>query len=165
MRPCGYHKPRAGEESVWDYPRPPRIEPVNKLVKVEFAGVVLARSEHALRVLETASPPTIYIPPSDVKTEHLRPSSHVSICEWKGRARYWTVEVGGRRVENVAWSYPDPTLDFRAIRDYFSFYAGRVDACILGVHRAIPQAGDFYGGWITPGIIGPFKGEPGTGGW
>lgn len=164
-KPPGYRKPGPGEESVWDYPRPPRIEPVNEVVQVEFAGIVIARSSRALRVLETASPPTVYIPPADVVEEFLIPSSRVTHCEWKGRAHYWNLAGGGRTVENAAWSYPHPTAAFSSIRGFYSFYPGRVDVCRLGKHRVRAQAGDFYGGWITPNLIGPFKGEPGTEGW
>jgi uncharacterized protein (DUF427 family) len=141
------------------------LEPVRELVKVEFGGIVLAQSTRTVRVLETASPPTFYVPPDDVLTQYLQLSPHVSFCEWKGKACYWTVEIGGCRVENIAWSYPDPTPRFSSIRDYFSFYAGKTDACLVGKHKVIPQPGCFYGGWITPGVIGPFKGEPGTEGW
>jgi len=165
MRPPGYRRPRAGEESVWDYPRPPRSEPLTEVVRVEYAGLVIAHSQSAVRVLETASPPTIYIPAADVLMSHLQPSPRFTFCEWKGRARYWHVQVGDRCVENAAWSYPDPNPPFAFLRDHVSFYPGKMDTCTLGEHRVRPQAGDFYGGWITPGIIGPYKGEPGTGGW
>lgn len=165
MRPPGYRRPSAGEESVWDYPRPPRIEPVAEVVKITYAGLVIAHSRSAVRMLETASPPTIYIPTTDVLMRHLETSARFTFCEWKGRARYWHVQVGDRCVENAAWSYPDPLKPFAALRDHVSFYPGKMDSCMLGEHRVEPQAGGFYGGWITPGIIGPFKGEPGTEGW
>lgn len=150
---------------MWDYPRPPKIEAVADPVRVELEGLVLARSDRALRVLETASPPTYYIPPEDVRLDHLLPSRKRSFCEWKGVASYWNVRVGERQVENAAWSYADPDAGFERLRGHLAFFAGRVDACWVGDRRVIPQAGDFYGGWVTPEILGPFKGDPGTEGW
>lgn len=157
--------PGPGRESVWDYPRPPRVERVQKTVRVEFAGQVVAESRKALRVCETASPPCYYIPPGDVRVELLCAEDQRSYCEWKGVARYWSLRVGEREVKQAAWSYPRPTSGFAAIRDHLAFYAGRVDACWVGEDRVTPQPGGFYGGWITPELVGPFKGEPGTGGW
>jgi uncharacterized protein (DUF427 family) len=164
-RPKYVQIPGPGQESVWDYPRPPRIEPERRCIRVEFAGVVLAESQCALRVLETSSPPVYYLPPSDVRTDWLAPSRHTTLCEWKGVAHYWSVQVATGAVENAAWSYPDPDPVFADLRDYLAFFPGRVDACYVGDQRAIPQSGDFYGGWITPEIVGPFKGDPGTEGW
>lgn len=157
--------PQPGQESVWDYPRPPRLEPVNQTVRVAFGGQIIAESVRAYRVLETASPPTYYIPPEDVKPDILEPTDRVTICEWKGRAKYWTVRVGDRVAENAAWSYPTPTANFAPIQDYLSFYARPMDSCYVGEDKVDPQAGSFYGGWVTPNIVGPFKGEPGTQGW
>jgi uncharacterized protein (DUF427 family) len=157
--------PGPGQESVWDYPRPPRVEPVHHLVTVEFGGEVIARSTAAIRVLETASPPTYYIPRRDVRMEHMTHSGRTSYCEWKGHAIYWSISVGERVSEDAAWSYPLPMSSYSALRDCLSFYASRVDRCRVGEHIVIPQAGDFYGGWITPEIVGPFKGEPGSEGW
>jgi uncharacterized protein (DUF427 family) len=156
--------PGPGQESVWDYPRPPAIDPIASEVVVRAGTVVIARSTACVRVLETASPPTIYIPPADVVMADLVPASGESFCEWKGAARYWSVVIPGERLERVAWSYPDPLGEFRQLRDYVSFYPARLDCRIDGV-RATPQAGGFYGGWITPDIVGPFKGDPGTAGW
>ncbi len=164
-RPREVVAPGPGQESVWDYPRPPRVEPATRPVRVELGGVVLAASPRALRVLETASPPVYYVPAEDVRREHLEPSSHQSFCEWKGVARYWSARVGDRFVPEVAWSYPTPDPGFEALRDCIAFYPGRVDACFLGDERVTPQAGSFYGGWVTSAIVGPFKGEPGTEGW
>jgi uncharacterized protein (DUF427 family) len=127
--------------------------------------MTLANSRRAYRVVETASPPTYYIPADDVKMDCLTAGYGSSICEWKGRARYWTVQVGSRRAENAAWSYPRPLPGFEAIRDHIAFFAGRMDACFVGDERVTPQPGGFYGGWITPDLAGPFKGEPGTGWW
>jgi uncharacterized protein (DUF427 family) len=154
-----------GQESVWDYPRPPRVEPVRQRIRVEFVGVVIADTGRAYRVIETASPPTYYLPPADIRMECLEPSAHRSVCEWKGQARYWSVRVGDRVVADAAWSYPDPLAGFEAIRDHVAFYPGKMDACYVGDQRVTPQPGGFYGGWITPDIVGPFKGDPGTTHW
>ena len=154
------------KESVWDYPRPPRVEPCERSVRVEQSGEVVAESATALRVLETASPPTIYIPVADVRTELLVDvgGKHTH-CEWKGRAAYFHVDVGGERAEAAAWHYPEPRRAFGSLRGHIAFYAGRVDACYLGDERVRPQGGRFYGGWVTDEIEGPYKGEPGTEGW
>jgi uncharacterized protein (DUF427 family) len=157
--------PGPGQESVWDYPRPPRLEPVSHLIEVHFAGVVIARSNRCHRVLETSHPPVYYIPRADVQMQYLRPRPGSSFCEWKGQARYYSVVVGEAVAEDAAWSYPDPTPAFAAIRDALAFYAGRVDACYVDGERVQPQPGGFYGGWITSKVVGPFKGEPGTWGW
>lgn len=164
-RPTELTVPGPGQESVWDYPRPPRVERVDSTVRVEFGGEVIAESDAALRVLETASPPTVYIPPRDVRTRYLVPSPRRSFCEWKGAARYWSLRVGSRAAADAAWSYPAPAAGFEALEDHLSFYPGRVDACYLGNERVQPQPGSFYGGWITSNILGPFKGEPGTEAW
>ncbi len=152
-------------ESVWDYPRPPRLEASRRLVRVEFAGEVIAETTRAYRVLETSHPPVYYIPPEDVRSESLRPSRRHSHCEWKGRASYYDLVVGEREVRDAAWYYPEPTSRFAAIRDYVAFYPSRVDAAFVDDEQVQPQAGDFYGGWITAEIEGPFKGGPGTAGW
>ncbi len=163
-RPRFAVEPGKGQESVWDYPRPPRVEPDDRRVKVLCVGVVVADTQHAVRVLETASPPTFYIPPEDVRMEHLESSPRTSMCEWKGQADYWSVCVGERFIEGAAWRYPEPLAGYELIADYFSFYASKVD-CYVDGQRATPQPGGFYGGWLTAEIVGPFKGEPGTGWW
>lgn len=152
-------------ESVWDYPRPPRVEPARHPVRVEFAGQVVAASERALRVLETSHPPVYYLPPEDVRQQFLEPSTRSSHCEFKGGARYHGLRVGDRVSRDAAWSYPDPAPGFEALRGHLAFYASRVDACYVGEERVQPQEGDFYGGWITSDLVGPFKGGPGTVGW
>ena len=157
--------PAPGQESVWDYPRPPRIEAVVKRIRIELAGVTIADTTRAHRVLETASPPTYYLPQADIRVDLLEPSPRRSVCEWKGQARYWSVRIGDRLVADAAWSYPDPTPAFEAIRDHLAFYAGKMDACFVGDARVAPQPGGFYGGWITPDVVGPFKGEAGTLHW
>lgn len=158
--------PGVGQESVWDYPRPPRVENSSKHIQVVFDAVVIAETWRAVRVLETSHPPTYYIPPQDIKMEHLEPTSRTTWCEWKGQATYYSVSVGDQRVQNAAWCYPEPTTPgFEAIQGYVAFYPHLMDACFVDGERVQAQAGGFYGGWITSGIVGPFKGEPGTSGW
>jgi uncharacterized protein (DUF427 family) len=154
------------KESVWDYPRPPRIEALDRRVRIEHGGEVIAESDRAVRVLETASPPTVYIPAEDVRTDLLTevPSKH-TFCEWKGHASYYDLEVSGNRSEAAAWFYAEPRDAFAELKDRIAFYAGRVDAAYLGDERVRPQGGTFYGGWVTDEIQGPFKGEPGSEGW
>ena len=155
----------AVQESVWDYPRPPRWEPVEKRLRVIFNGITLADTTHGKRVLETSHPPVYYFPMADVRVELLRAGSRMSVCEWKGTARYFDVEVDGKRVTDAGWAYHDPTPEFVAIKDHLAFYGHSMDACFVGDELARPQPGSFYGGWITDDIAGPFKGEPGTAGW
>lgn len=154
-----------GKESVWDYPRPPRVEPVHQPIRVVFNGVTIAETTRAKRVLETSHPPVYYIPPEDIRMEYLAQTPRHSYCEFKGEASYWTITVGERTSLNAGWSYPMPSPGFEAIRNHIAFYASRVDTCFVGDELVTPQAGDFYGGWITSNIIGPFKGAAGTEGW
>ena len=154
-----------GQESVWDYPRPPRLEDVEKKVKVVFGGVTLAYTTRAKRVLETSHPPVYYVPPEDIRMEHLEPAGGRSYCEWKGVAGYYDVAADGRREERAAWCYPDPVPAYAALKDHVAFYPSRMDACWVDGEKVEAQEGDFYGGWITPDIVGPFKGAPGTRGW
>ena len=158
-------RPAPGQESVWDYPRPPRLEPTSKRIQVVFAGVTIADTARAWRVLETSHPPVYYLPPGDVRRELLVASARISFCEWKGRAVYWSLVVGDRQALDVAYSYPAPSLAFGAIGDHLAFYAAPMDGCFVGGERVTPQAGGFYGGWITSDIVGPFKGGPRTNGW
>ena len=157
--------PAQGKESVWDYPRPPRLEPTPSHLVVEFAGRVIAETRHGYRVLETSHPPVYYFPPGDVRTEFLVTSPRQSFCEFKGVALYWSLQVGERRSENAAWYYPRPTPDYAQIHDFVAFYPSRVDACYVDGELVKSQEGDFYGGWITTAVVGPFKGGPGTRGW
>jgi len=157
--------PGPGQESVWDYPRPPRLEPSERRIRVDAGGVTIADTTSALRLLETSHPPGWYLPPADVRMDLLEPVGGQSFCEWKGVARYFDVKVDGRRFEQAVWSYPDPTERYAALAGYLSFYPGRVDACFVDDERVTPQAGRFYGGWITADVAGPFKGGPGTHGW
>jgi uncharacterized protein (DUF427 family) len=157
--------PLPGQESVWDYPRPPRVEPVSKPIRIVFNGVTIAETQRAYRVLETSHPPVYYLPPDDIRMAYLTATSRSTFCEFKGAARYWTLRVGDRVLDNVAWSYPDPSPGFEAIRNHLAFYTGPMDECTVGGERVTPQPGGFYGGWITADIAGPFKGSPGTMGW
>jgi uncharacterized protein (DUF427 family) len=154
-------------ESVWDYPRPPRIEPSGKRVRVRLGGAVIADTVRAHRVLETSHPPVYYAPLEDVAPGSLEPSRGPgSFCEWKGDATYFDVIGGdGRRVERAAWTYLDPTPEFEAIRSAVAFYPGLMDECTLDGELVEAQPGGFYGGWITSEVVGPFKGGPGTRGW
>ena len=152
-------------ECVWNYPRPPALEETDRHLRVELAGIALADTRSAYRVLETSHPPVYYMPPGDVAMEHLVETARTSWCEWKGRATYYTAVVGDVRLENVAWTYLDPTPAFEAIRGYVAFYPFPMDACTVDGEAVVAQPGDFYGGWITADIEGPFKGGPGTRGW
>ena len=153
-------------ERVWDYPRPPAVEPCARRVRIELGGRVLADSAAALRVLETSHPPTIYVPPGDVNRTLLVASDARSTwCEFKGSARYFDATVGDRTARSVAWTFADPTPGYEALRDHLAFFPGRVDAAWLGDERVEAQPSDFYGGWITSDLVGPFKGPPGTLGW
>jgi len=152
-------------ESVWDYPRPPAVRRCERTVRIELGGVVIAESGRALRVLETSHPPTLYLPLDDVAAGVLAPVAGSSFCEFKGRAVYFDVAAGGRVAERAAWHYPEPDPAYAALLGHVSFYPGRMDACRLGEERVRAQAGDFYGGWITADLAGPFKGPPGTRGW
>jgi uncharacterized protein (DUF427 family) len=165
VRPSDIIVPGPGQESVWAYPRPPRVEPVTRRVRVVFNGIVVADTTRALRVCETSSPPCYYIPPADVQGAMLEPSARTSFCEWKGTATYWSVRAGDRLARDAAWSYPEPDEGFEAIREYVAFYPRRMDACWVGNDRVEPQPGLYYGGWITPELVGPFKGVPGSQGW
>ncbi len=157
--------PGPGQESVWDYPRPPRLEDSPKRIQIVFGGVTVADTRAAKRVLETSHPPVYYIPLGDIRQEHLSRTARSSYCEWKGEAAYYTVSVGDKEAPDAAWYYPSPTPGFAAIKDHVAFYPSRMDACFVDGERVRAQPGDFYGGWITADIVGPFKGDPGTLGW
>jgi uncharacterized protein (DUF427 family) len=158
------HQP--DQESVWDYPRPPRLERSPKRLKIIFNKITLAETDRAYRVLETSHPPVYYIPPEDIKMQYLQQTtSKGSFCEWKGVADYYSVIVRDRRANNAAWFYRQPTPNFAEIKDYVAFYPALMDACYVDNELVKPQPGKFYGGWITSDIVGPFKGEPGSWGW
>lgn len=151
---------------MWDYPRPPRIEPSSELVEVIHAGHVVARTTGAVRVLETSQAPAYYLPPTDVDPNVLVPSANRSHCEWKGAATYWSLIVpGADLVPDAAWSYPHPTPAFAAIADYVAFYPQLVDECRVDGEVVSANEGGFYGGWVTSRVVGPFKGGPGSWGW
>lgn len=158
-------EPGPGQESVWDYPRPPRVEDSTRHLQVWLNGVLLAETRRAKRVLETSHPPTWYIPPEDVKLEHLRENEEASWCEWKGLTHYYDAEVDGVRVSSAAWFYQQPTRMFEELRHHVAFYPHLMEACYVDGERVTPQPGGFYGGWITKDVAGPFKGGPGTAGW
>jgi uncharacterized protein (DUF427 family) len=153
-------------ESVWDYPRPPRLEKSERRITIVHAGVTIADTSRAMRILETSHPPVYYIPQAEIAMEYLKASSRRgSFCEYKGVASYWSLDVSGKRVEDVAWSYARPSEGYAALKDCLAFYAGRVDACMVDGEVVVPQPGDFYGGWITSHVTGPFKGAKGSLGW
>jgi uncharacterized protein (DUF427 family) len=154
-----------GQESAWDYPRPPRLEPVTAHLVVVHAGVTVAETRSGYRVLETSHPPNYYFPPEDVAPNVLVASAAGSFCEWKGRAHYFDVRVGDRVERDAAWAYATPSPAFAALRDHVAFYASRLDECYVDGERVVAQPGGFYGGWITSTVVGPFKGGPGTRGW
>ena len=158
-------EPGPGQESVWDYPRPPRLEPTQKEIRVVADGVTVAKTNRAHRVLETSHPPVYYIPPEDILAGALIANPKQSWCEWKGRARYFDLQVEGRTIPSVGWSYPSPTPAFASIRNFVAFYPSKVAACYVDGERVRSQEGDFYGGWITADVVGPFKGAHGTMGW
>lgn len=145
-------------ESIWDYPRPPRLERSHRHITVEFAGEIIAETDRALRVLETSHPPTYYIPPEDVRMEFLESSKHTTFCEFKGTATYYHVEVDEERAENAAWTYPSPARSFDDLTDYLAFYPAKMDQCTVDGEDVAAQEGGFYGGWITSDLEGPFKG-------
>lgn len=158
-------EPAPGQESVWDYPRPPALVPDHRRVRIELAGITIADTTRALRVLETSHPPAFYLPLADVRRDLLRSANGSSFCEWKGAAAYVDVVVGAQVASEAGWFYPDPSERYAALADHVAFYAGRVDRATVGSVVVTPQPGGFYGGWITPEVVGPFKGEPGTHGW
>lgn len=159
-------QPKPGQESVWDYPRPPKLEATNKTLKVVFNDVVIAQTNRGKRILETSHPPTYYIPKEDIQMQYLQEvAGKTSFCEFKGEAGYYHLQVGDKVSKNVAWYYPSPSPKYADLQDHLCFYASRVDACYVDDEQVQAQEGDFYGGWITSQIVGPFKGGVGTWGW
>ncbi|MEL6947348.1 MAG: DUF427 domain-containing protein [Pseudomonadota bacterium] len=148
-----------------DYPRPAICEPIDYLVTVEFAGQEIVRSQGGYRALETYHPPSYYLPMSAVMEGVLRPNGHRSLCEWKGQASYFDIVLGDKVVEAGAWTYTNPTPSFAAIRNHVAIYAEPMDRCTVAGVEVLPQAGNFYGGWVTPNLSGPIKGAPGTTSW
>ncbi len=152
-------------ESVWDYPRPPRVEKTRRHIRATVSGHTIVDTRAPVRMLETSHPPVYYLPPVDVATEFLVPSDHTTFCEYKGQARYFSLVVDGEKQTDVAWRYPSPTPEYEAIAGYIAFYAWAFDEVTVDGEIVTPQPGRFYGGWITSEIEGPFKGGPGTLGW
>jgi len=163
-RPAYAVKPGPGQTSVWDFPRPPRLVLDAREVVVRWGGIEVARSRRAVRVLETAHPPSFYLPWDDVAHHLLQRAPGTSTCEWKGPAQYWSLVDGARSLPGVAWSYPQPLAGAEALADCVAFYPADLDCSVGGV-AVRAQPGGFYGGWITPELVGPFKGEPGSEGW
>ncbi len=158
-------KPAKGQKSVWDYPRPPKLEPFNKTIEIIFNGELIVQTNKAYRVLETSHPPVYYLPPEDITQKYLVPSDSSTYCEWKGRGSYYHVKVKDKLVQDAAWYYSSPTKAFEAIKNYPAFYAHKMDKCTIDGEVVTPQPGNFYGGWITKDIVGPFKGIDGSWGW
>lgn len=158
-------EPGPNQESVWDYPRPPRVEPTPERVVVRLGGQVIAKTRDAVRVLETSHPPAYYLPRAAFVDGALSPSAGASMCEFKGAASYLTISGGGRSSEAAAWFYPTPFPGFEVLADRVSLYPGRMDSVEVDGETVVPQEGGFYGGWITSRVVGPFKGAPGTMGW
>ncbi|MFC5931052.1 DUF427 domain-containing protein [Cryobacterium melibiosiphilum] len=152
-------------ESVWDYPRPPRVEPCGDRVVVRFNGQVLVDTASSFRVLETSHPPGFYLPRADFSPGALQPARRRTVCEFKGVASYFDVVIDGRRADAAAWLYPDPAAGYEVLRHHVALYPGLMDECTVNGEVVTKQEGDFYGGWITENIVGPFKGAPGTLGW
>lgn len=162
QRPDFAIEPAPGQESVWDYPRPPALKPCRQRVEIKDGSTVIASTASSFRLLETASPPTFYLPPDDVNWNFLVETPGSSVCEWKGAARYWALTSQPKLP--IAWDYPRPRARYERLKAHVSFYPGRI-ACFVDGERVLPQPGRFYGGWITSAVVGPFKGEPGTGHW
>lgn len=164
MRPVRL-SPAPGQESVWDYPRPPRIEPSDRRVRIVLGGVTIADTVDAVRVLETSHPPAWYVPFAALTGVNVEHEARSTVCEFKGRAAYWTLTAGGVTAREAGWSYPEPVPGYEALRDHLTVYPERVDACWVDDERVEAQPGGFYGGWITSTVVGPFKGGPGSSGW
>lgn len=158
--------PQSGQESVWDYPRPPRIESTSKTIRVEHKGIEIAHSTRAFRILETSHPPVYYIPPSDILMDRLILTEEISFCEFKGKAYYYHLQLEKDIfVKDVAWAYLNPSQKYAELKGYLAFYASKLDGCYVNDEKVNSQDGSFYGGWITKDIVGPFKGGSGTWGW
>ncbi|WP_218712354.1 DUF427 domain-containing protein [Arthrobacter sp. BF1] len=158
-------KPKAGQESVWDYPRPPRVEPRSERIIVRLGGEVVADTTDAVRALETSHPPVYYLPLDAFPSGVLVPAPGTSICEYKGEAHYFDVMAGGIVAYRAGWTYPEPALGFEMLSTRVALYPGRMESCTVNGQQVSFQEGDFYGGWVTAQIVGPFKGGPGTAGW
>ena len=156
---------QSGTESVWDYPRPPRLEAFDGIVKVISKGIIIAESSQSYRILETSHPPVFYIPKEDIEMKYLKQIDKTTYCEYKGDASYWNLVINGEVIPEAAWSYESPVPAYGAITGYLAFYAEKVDACYVNDEKVQPQEGGYYGGWVTSKIEGPFKGKKGTENW
>ena len=163
-RPDFAIEPGLGQESVWDYPRPPIMKEDTRVIDIKYKDISIAKSQRSVRVLETASPPTFYLPPDDINIEFLIENNASSFCKWKGRASYLDFQYKQHIIQSVAWCYHQPLAEFERIKDYLCFYPSKLD-CFVDNIKVKPQPSDFYGGWVTPEVVGPFKGDPGTGRW
>jgi uncharacterized protein (DUF427 family) len=157
--------PGPGQESVWDYPRPPRVEATTDRIRIRFGGETIADTTDAVRVLETSHPPVYYLPRSAFPEGTLDKAAGASFCEFKGAAKYVTLRGGSARAESAGWYYPNPSPGYELLTDRVAVYPSAMDSCEVNGEIVGAQAGDFYGGWITSRVVGPFKGEPGTLGW
>jgi uncharacterized protein (DUF427 family) len=157
--------PKAGQESVWDFPRPAIAQHVSSHLKIMHRGIIVAETKKGVRTLETSHPPSYYFPREDVAMGLLSLSNNSSFCEWKGNAQYLDVTVKGETLKNVGWSYPNPTSTFMMLQNFIAFYASPFDQCLVDGEKALPQPGDFYGGWVTSKFSGPFKGVAGSRFW
>ena len=157
-------EPGPGQESVWDYPRPPAVEPSTELVRIELGGVLVAETTDTLRVLETSHPPVYYLPP-EAFVVSVHEGGGLSMCEFKGMAHYLTIAAGNRIAVRSAWTYPQPWPGYEALAGRIAVYPSKMDRCTVDGEVVVPQEGDFYGGWVTSKVVGPFKGAPGTLGW
>ncbi|NEX19949.1 DUF427 domain-containing protein [Thiorhodococcus mannitoliphagus] len=163
-RPDFAQTPAEGQESVWEYPRPPIYVPDARLIEVYAGDALLVRTHHSIRALETGSPPAFYLPPDALNQRMLTPSKRRSVCEWKGEAEYFHVQTGTGVIQDALWRYPQAFDAAASIAGWYACYPSRLD-CFVAGEPVRPQAGGFYGGWITQDVVGPFKGEPGTGHW
>ncbi len=163
-RPAFAKPPGLGQESVWDYPRPPQLVPDTREVVVVWDEIEVARTRRAIRLLETSHAPSFYLPWDDVQRDMFVPANGSSFCEWKGPARYWSLVKDDRRLDNIAWSYPHPLAGAEPIADCVALYAAGLQ-CTVGGAPVKPQPGGFYGGWVTPELAGPIKGSAGSAGW
>ncbi|HVL61694.1 MAG TPA: DUF427 domain-containing protein [Microbacterium sp.] len=159
------HPIAAGQESVWDYPRPPRIEAVDRRVTIDLGGQRILDTTDVVRVLETSHPPVYYLPISAFIDGALVPARGSSFCEFKGYARYFDVVGGATTAQGAGWNYPTPSHGYELLADRVAVYAGKMDSCTVDAEVVVPQPGGFYGGWVTSDVVGPFKGDPGTRGW
>jgi uncharacterized protein (DUF427 family) len=156
---------RPGQESVWDYPRPPALRRSQSEITVRLGGETICRTNASWQVLETSHPPTYYLPRASFVAGSLQPAAGHSFCEWKGAADYLDIVGGDRVAARAGWCYPLPTPGFTALLDHIALYPGAMDACLVDGEQVVAQPGGFYGGWVTSKVAGPFKGIPGSQGW